>query len=446
MDKKASSTAVAKLAPEDKKKLDELTDKYKLSTLSNAITQTSIGQEEIEAVDAIISEYGVSTLSNDPARVMADSLRMSVGIKKLYVALSPAVMDQVIALKNSKLGFLTDENTEAARGKIVRYSKEQLKTPIIEALLRGARLVGNEMNVIGANCYLTKEYFVRRVKEYPGLTGFDPHLSVPKLVDGKTVVKFKATWKLSDKPMELEGEIPIRVNKYMGDDAILGKATRKMMHRIYCKLTGSEWPEGEVTDFDSALPADASVMDTGDPFTPGQHSKQEPQARTAFDKPTGAAAAPTQTTPAKLKTREPGVNKQRVIDLIKEMAPGRTFDKPLKEMTYSALCKIRNSLGVETTREKEPHDPLQPVLDEKGIEEPEKQEVAPESDFAAFVNNAPLSAEDIMIVISKAPGCGGLNADTLRFWADHPETIEDTEIQAFVRHELSLLLDKKQGK
>ena len=448
---KETSKAVAKLAPEDKKKLDELTSKYKLSTLSNAITQTSVGPEEIEAIDAIVSEYGVSSLSNDPARVMADSLRMSVGIKKLYMALSPAVMDQVVALKNSKLGFLTDENADAARGKIIRYSKEQLKTPIIEALLRGAHLVGNEMNVISANCYLTKEYFVRHVKEFPGLTGFSPRLSVPKLVDGKTVVKFRATWKLNGKSMELKGEIPIRVNKYMGDDAILGKATRKMMHRIYCKLTGSEWPEGEVTDFDSARPVEATVVDSGDPFAPGQHSKpdgmEEPTTRSAFDEPTDdAAEAPTETTPFKMG-RSIGKNKQIAIDTIRKLAPDKKFDKPLEEMKYSELCKIRNSLQEQIAHKKEPECHSRAVSGEKGIEEPETPSTAPGGDFVAFINNAPLSVEEIMLAISKAPGCGSLNETLLRNMAAHPEIIAgDSEVVAFVTAEINRIVDRKQGK
>ena len=58
----------------------------------------------------------------------------------------------------------------------------------------------------------------------------------------------KASWKLNGTPDVMEAEIPVRINAGMGSDAILGKAERKMRARIYNRITGTEFPEGEVGD------------------------------------------------------------------------------------------------------------------------------------------------------------------------------------------------------
>jgi hypothetical protein len=45
-------------------------------------------------------------------------------------------------------------------------------------------------------------------------------------------------------------DIPVKVNNGMGTDAVIGKASRKARHWLFCTLTGSEMPEGDVTDVD----------------------------------------------------------------------------------------------------------------------------------------------------------------------------------------------------
>lgn len=67
----------------------------------------------------------------------------------------------------------------------------------------------------------------------------------------------KATWLLHGKPDSLEVCIPVRVNSGMGADAILGKATRKILGRIHARITGSNQmidDDGD-NEIDAATPA-----------------------------------------------------------------------------------------------------------------------------------------------------------------------------------------------
>jgi hypothetical protein len=58
-----------------------------------------------------------------------------------------------------------------------------------------------------------------------------------------------------------DGRIPVRVNKAMGVDAILGKAERKMLAAIRKEVTGSQHdPDGDVDDVHDADVIDGEVV------------------------------------------------------------------------------------------------------------------------------------------------------------------------------------------
>jgi hypothetical protein len=48
-------------------------------------------------------------------------------------------------------------------------------------------------------------------------------------------------------------DIPVKVNNFMGTDAVIGKATRKARHWLYNTITGSEIPEGDIQDIDAVI-------------------------------------------------------------------------------------------------------------------------------------------------------------------------------------------------
>ncbi len=118
---------------------------------------------------------------------------------------------------------------------------------IVQALLRGLQPVGNQINVIAGNLYVTKEGYERLLREFPGLSRLSIEIGVPATIGEGALVPCRASWSLDgqqdllvcEKGTDADYRIPIRVNKSMGVDAIIGKAKSKLYRRIYERLTGS---------------------------------------------------------------------------------------------------------------------------------------------------------------------------------------------------------------
>lgn len=191
------------------------------------------------------------------------TLALAQGMQAIRRNLVGPLMADIKALQDTPLGFLTDRgpNARDKDGKPVKpYGEEVIRDCVIEGMLRGASIVGNELNVISSRCYLTKQYFERQVREWPGLTDLEITDGVPSLSTGAggALVPMRATWKLNGAVQELACEhttagdyrIPVRVNAGMGADAILGKARRKFLAKLFARLTGSSWI-AEQADMDS---------------------------------------------------------------------------------------------------------------------------------------------------------------------------------------------------
>ncbi len=186
---------------------------------------------------------------------MAKGLIMARAIRQLKELLTKSVMADVMQLMNTPLGFKTDRSFGAKDkdGKPVEpYNELVIRDVMVQALIKGVRPTGNELNVIAGQLYVTKEGFERLLKEYPGLTNLKVQIGVPMLVGEGALVPAKANWKLNGVADELDCEkdyrIPVRINKAMGTDAIQGKALSKLYRRIYQRITGSEIESDADTD------------------------------------------------------------------------------------------------------------------------------------------------------------------------------------------------------
>jgi hypothetical protein len=224
-------------------------------------------QKVAESIEAAVAVCGVNAISKLPAFMQA--VQMATGITQLRAALTDAFMlATVMPLQGAKLGFLTDKdrNKDGTRGP--GYAIEVVRDCTIEAMLRGFSIVGNEFNIIAGGFYGTKAGWERKVSEYPGLFELQYQAGVPHLVgDNGALVPYVARWTLNGAKMSLECtqtkdvdlRIPVRINAGMGVDAAIGKATRKLMFRIYQRIAGSAFGavDGEVGD-------DAAINTTGE--------------------------------------------------------------------------------------------------------------------------------------------------------------------------------------
>lgn len=241
---------------------------------------------------------------------MAAELQVAQAMADLRAMLTPEVMAPIMALMDSDIGFRTDRDPKQENFKTKQpnepYGVDVIRDVIIESKLRGFHTVGNEFNVIAGRFYGAKAGFRRKLtdgKTFPGLTNFRDTYEVPRLVGDKgAIVKCKASWVMNGKPESFECEFAVKVNGFMGADAITGKAERKLCKRVHDLLSGVNTPDGEVGD-------DA-------PMATVTHDKTEP---IPTFKPKEKAAA--EATPAKTTLTE---QQTKLADIIH--SEGCTFD------------------------------------------------------------------------------------------------------------------------
>jgi len=205
-------------------------------------------------------------MAEDEGNDTLKAMIQAQGLGMLKDTLTDDVMGVIRRMEGSPLGYKTDRDS-SERG---RYSNEEIRDALIEGRLRGFRFVGNEINVIGGNFYATQAGLRRIINDHPGIANLKLSPSRPmfaKLPDGKldenvkcvsyvASFKFNPNWRDAGKAEAWQDEqivcdivrdaagkpirderIPVKLNRGMGDDAVVGKATRKMLQRIYTYLS-----------------------------------------------------------------------------------------------------------------------------------------------------------------------------------------------------------------
>lgn len=209
---------------------------------------------DVTALTQVVQECSIATL--DGLDQFPKAFSLARGIRQLRELITPELLADIRPLMNSPLGFMTDKNPATIDYKTGQphkpYSDEIVRECFIEATLRGLSPVGNEWNILGGRCYVTKAGLARKLRELSGLTDFKPTFDVPKMVGEKgAVVRASATWKYNGIPDGLERDFAVKVNSGMGSDAIIGKAERKLRAAVYEQITGSALSDGEANEQDS---------------------------------------------------------------------------------------------------------------------------------------------------------------------------------------------------
>lgn len=294
-----------------------------------------INVEEVStAVELAIKDCGIAAIQSLPK--FQQAVRMAKGIAALREALTDQfVRHALMPLMNSPLGFLTDRPNDKP------YPISVVRDCCIEAAIRGFNWVGNEFNIISERFYGAKNGYDRLVREFPGLTNLALRPGVAQLAgDRGALVPYTATWLLNGRPMSLECQqvkdgpderIPVKVNAGMGQDAILGKAERKILFRVHKRLYGSTFSESE-----GEPDIGGAIVTTGEP-APSPVPESAPEGRryslkgkkqsTPGDSgvaTNGAAAAsdarPSNPPPARTAPAAAPADPPQVIDLGKALA------------------------------------------------------------------------------------------------------------------------------
>jgi len=172
--------------------------------------------------------------------------KMSKAIGEIKLLLNAEFMKPIMELQGTSLGFKTDKDKEGG------YPIEVVKKCLIEAVFMGVQPYGNMFNIIASNTYLTKEglgYLLKGIEGLKYVISFELPRINPQSTSAAVVAKLSWTYKSDNGTQSID--IPVKMNAYMGTDAVLGKALRKARKWLYDYITGSDIPEGDISDLDS---------------------------------------------------------------------------------------------------------------------------------------------------------------------------------------------------
>lgn len=237
---------------------------------------TLVNPQKIKDLDAVAKKY--LSVSGDESP-FSNTFTLASAMVDLRELLTTDVMKPIMALMNTDLGFRTDrdpKNYDKDGKPLVPYSESVVKDVVIECVLRGFYTINNEMNIIAGRFYAAKNGLRRKVTTYPNVTDFKDLYDVPRTNQNGALIKCSATWKKNGIPDKIECEMAIRVNSFMGIDAIVGKAERKLLKRVLDRISGIITPDGEI-EGEADLEGMRSANNPEVPSMP-QKSKTETQS------------------------------------------------------------------------------------------------------------------------------------------------------------------------
>lgn len=227
---------------------------------------TDTERYNLDQMESIAKESELVMCGN--AGRIVKAFAMAQGIQAMRVIITNEMMSKyVMPLMNTRLGFKTDKNPNQKKkdkeGQWVSpspYAMEVVKDCVIETLLRGGQIVGNEMNIISGQAYFTKEFFMRAVGALPGVTNVVASPGVPKMEQGKAVIRYGLSWRVNGRSDSLKdatgspGRVfEIRTDAYSSVDQVIGKADRKAYAAAYRQITGSQLADGDVDFVEGAV-------------------------------------------------------------------------------------------------------------------------------------------------------------------------------------------------
>ncbi len=205
----------------------------------------------------------LSVINSSQIEGFEKAFQVANAIAKIKELLTTEYMKPIMALQGNVLGFKTDKDLAQGGAKGNGYSEEVVKNCLIEAVLTGVQPVGNQFNIIAGNSYITKEGLGYLLDNVAGLE-YSITSELPRINTEKTsaAIVMNLKWKINNQEHEQKLELPIRMNSFMGTDAVIGKGTRKARKWLYEKIKGIEISDGDITDLERGK--DYQVLDPKD--------------------------------------------------------------------------------------------------------------------------------------------------------------------------------------
>lgn len=200
----------------------------------------------------------LDTAASNKALTVASQFRRAFAtanaVAQLKALLTPQVMAPIMNLQNSALGFMTDRREGG-------YELSIVKECLIDAVLSGVSPVGNEFNIIAGRAYITKNGMKHKLMQIDGLA-YTMTPGIPKMAgEGGAAIIMAIDWTYKGKTEHKDLALAVRINKGMGTDAIIGKATRKAAAWLYETVTGQTVDDGEANESAPVTEVKASVIE-----------------------------------------------------------------------------------------------------------------------------------------------------------------------------------------
>ncbi len=185
------------------------------------------------------TEIAMARAAGDP---VVEGLIVAEAMSQMRKLVTSEMLAGVMTLVGSPLGIECD--------KPEGYKEDIVRDAFIQAQLVGARPVNQEFGIIQRKFYPKKGFFRRAILEADDITDLSVEPGyIVRDKDSTALVNMHATWRddgrLQKYDATIDGDaenkrdrrIRVKVNSGMGDDAIIGKAERKMYARLYEMIT-----------------------------------------------------------------------------------------------------------------------------------------------------------------------------------------------------------------
>jgi len=194
-----------------------------------------INDNTILALDSA-AESGL--IANTHASLFRRAALIATATNNLVSLLTKPVVDTMfMPLQGKKIGFKSDKV----------YGWEVVRDSVIEAVMTGVDVVGNEFNIIAGNCYITKEGMSKLLGKETGLS-YSITPMIPTTNGKEALIKMCIEWTYNGTKDKRDIDFCIKTNSYMGSDAIIGKATRKARAWLLMHITGQDIGEGDADE------------------------------------------------------------------------------------------------------------------------------------------------------------------------------------------------------
>ena len=192
-----------------------------------------ISQTEIDFANKVNDILVVTKQIATQTNPIMKGLLQANAMEQINALITPELMKPVEKLFGTSLGIKTDK----------KYDEAVMKRIFIEATLGGWGIVGNQVNVLGGNLYITAKGYLPRLREFPGLKfkfPFQHRLPVQDPNHGTWSVTTDIEYELNGTKHKVTITNPTKKNEGQSADALFGKADTKCARWLWNTVTGED--------------------------------------------------------------------------------------------------------------------------------------------------------------------------------------------------------------